>query len=375
MSAKGILAFGGGLLLLAAVVTVINSTSSATEVSITASQPSGSESPSATPTSTPPPPPPTSDPATGDICATEVHYFAVDAPVGSNNFGPTQPSLNVKAATKRLNVKLCSDPLFTATLVAFEKDGLNLDAAEVQSTAMSYVADKATWKNAVDEFQGDIDTMKVINDLHTYQTLGMVPNGELMPTLVRSDQKVVAGEVLVVTFKDGTVRKFRIVCDLQPIEDHFPHVPPPSVVVVTPPPSVVTVTPPPARTTIVPPPQTTTVTPPPARTTIVPPPQTTTATPPPQTTTIVTPSGKTASKAPKPTGGPVVICSYGQHLSRNGECVLNTTSSLAGPTSSSPQGKGDSGPGAVNTTAAPSAPSTISAPSSTAIVTGTVAQR
>lgn len=77
----------------------------------------------------------------------------------------------------------------------------------------------------------------------------------------------------------------------------------------------------------------------------------------------ICPVGKHASQAPKPTGGPVITCSAGEHLSRSSNtCVANAAPSSAPSSSSTNQGKGDSGPGATNTTTAPSASATAPAP-------------
>lgn len=224
MNRRALLPVGGGLLLLAvAFAFVVNS---ATGTSITeAAKNAPSSSSSAPPTSTSPARTTPTSPAPASCTDPSVTYYALQAPVGSNNFGPALGTTDPEAAYKRLQEKMCSgDPLFAATMVAYKADGLKLSADSVTAQAKTYASNKTTWSTAAQDFLNSIESYEVINDPHTYQTLGMVPNGSEVPRLVKSSQKVVAGYVIVLHFDDGTVRQLRLICDLQPVEDTFPNV-------------------------------------------------------------------------------------------------------------------------------------------------------
>lgn len=224
MNRRALLPVGGGLLLLAvAFAFVVNS---ATGTSITeAAKNAPSSSSSAPPTSTSPARTTPTSPAPASCTDPSVTYYALQAPVGSNNFGPALGTTDPEAAYKRLQEKMCSgDPLFAATMVAYKTGGLKLSADNVEAQAKTYASNKTTWSTAAKDFLNSIESYGVVYDPHTYQTLGMVPNGSDTPRLVKSNQKVVAGYVLVLHFNDGTVRQLRLICDLQPVEDTFPNV-------------------------------------------------------------------------------------------------------------------------------------------------------
>lgn len=224
MNRRALLPLGGGLLLLAlAFVVVVNSASGTSVPEAAKNAPSSSSS--ALPTPTSPAPTTSGTPAPAPCTDPQVVYYATQAPVGSNNFGPALSTTDPGAAYKRLEEKMCSgDPLFAATMVAYKADGLKLSADSVTAQAKTYASSKTTWSADAQAFLNSIESYGVVYDPHTYQTLGMVPNGSDAPRLVKSNQKVVAGYVLILHFNDGTVRKLRLICDLQPVEDTFVNV-------------------------------------------------------------------------------------------------------------------------------------------------------
>jgi hypothetical protein len=164
-------------------------------------------------------------PTTG--CGTSVHYTAYDAPAGSNQFGPTATSFTQTSAVKRLGVKLCEDPLFAATMVSFEQQGSNLNAASATALAKAYVANKSQWKSGVKSFNDQVDSYSVDFIGRTYETMRMVPGNtqSVMPALGKVARPVKLGYVLTLHLKDGQTRYLRIVCDLQPSAPNLPKVP------------------------------------------------------------------------------------------------------------------------------------------------------
>lgn len=187
---------------------------------------------------TPPPPPKT--------CSITNVYYADSAPIGSNNFGPTQsvPSSRTISVAQRTTLavnayerlltkmgncatstgKGTGDSLFAATTVAFVQHSLNLVPASAEATGNAYIGNQQkSWITVINNFVKSIKTYTAVYDPHMYQTFGMVPHGSKQPSLVRSTQDVQVGWALVVTFKNGAVREFRIVCDLQPVAEKFPN--------------------------------------------------------------------------------------------------------------------------------------------------------
>lgn len=163
-----------------------------------------------------------------NACGDSVHYAAYDAARGSNTFGPKQDFADVDAATKRLDMKMCQDPLFASTIVSFAKDGVHLDPAQAEATAKAYVGNRQQWSKAVTSLKAKVASYTVENIDAPYESLAMLPKSSKaeMPKLLKVDRPVVLGKVLVLHLKDGSERMLRIICDLQPSAPHFPKVAP-----------------------------------------------------------------------------------------------------------------------------------------------------
>lgn len=157
-------------------------------------------------------------------------YYAEQQPAGTHQFGPNQTNIKDKdAAFKRLQTKMkaCEgDPLFTETVVSYDKSGVNIDAPQTEAAAKVILDNRAKWTPVTKGFFANVEDYWVAYDNHTYETLGMKLNGKnKMPSLVKLQSKVVVGDALFVKMKDGTVLEFRIICDLQPVGHAFKHVP------------------------------------------------------------------------------------------------------------------------------------------------------
>lgn len=314
--------------------------------------------------SQPGPKPSASVSATVDCASTGITaskpFYADLARVGSNQFGPDQNYHDKATALKKLATTMSCDYYIAAVEVDFRASGNKLSVDQVNATAKTYGGSKTTWSNAVYGFLGDIDVAKTYTkyeDKH-YATLGAIPNGTKEPTLFSATPDHAAEWVLVLTFKDGTVREIRIVCLLQPVEISFPNVP------------KCTPTAQNHNCGSTPPPRT------PGCTGTKTncgggggcgnKPCTKTSSPPGCTTC----GGKHQSEAP-PNSKPIAQCGSGKHPDRKtGKCVPNTTSggggsggsgsggSGSGGGSNTNPGQGDSGLGGTNTTTAPKPPTT-----------------
>jgi len=244
-------------------------------------------------------------------CATDPHYYAYDAEPGTHNFGAAISVADAKAGAQRFFTKSYCDPLWFAATLHYKAEGTELDTSKAQSDAQNFLNDRSKWAAAVEDLRNNqIESIELVDAGSVkYASLGMIPgkNPGEMPTLTKFSTQPALGQVLVVKFKDGTVRYFRVVCDLQPAEQEFPKVPQPAVPEKTPsqPPKRITVppsSPPPStpstpvtKTTPSTPGTTTTV---PSTTTTVP---STTTTPSTPETTTTTPSTPTTTTTPSTT--------------------------------------------------------------------------
>lgn len=163
-------------------------------------------------------------------CATSVTYYATQARAGSHNFGPDQQAFSDKDdAMARFKKKMCTDPLFAAVQVKAAQDGQNLDASATQALAREYVRNHSEWKQGVHTFLNDIQSFDLKQYSQHYETLGMVPHGSKVPSLVKMAERVPLSQSLDITLKDGTVLHQRIHCDFQLSAPTIPHVPTPHV--------------------------------------------------------------------------------------------------------------------------------------------------
>lgn|GEM_PF-3342386 len=255
-------------------------------------------------------------------CAAGPHYYAYDAEPGTHNFGAAIQMADAAAGSQRFATKAHCDPLWLATVKAYLQEGSNFDPTTVQDEAKSYVTDHVKWDAAIQEVYGQIDSFELADAGNVqYASLGMVPgnNPNEMPTLTKFGTEPSLGQVLAAKLKNGTVRNFRGICDLQPAEEEFSKVPQPVVPEKTPtlPPKKITVPPSSPPTTTTPPEKTTTPSIPtttttvPSTTTTVPststtttPPTSTTTTPPVTTTTTTPPETTTTTTPPETTTTP-----------------------------------------------------------------------
>lgn len=170
--------------------------------------------------------------AASDSCAStgitaDKPFYADLAPVGSNQFGPSQNYHDKDRAFKMLSTVMNCDSYVAATEVDFRVSGDQLSVDQANTTAKTYGSDKAKWTKAVQGYLGNVNLGKSYTKYENshYATLGMVPNGKKQPTLFSASPDRPAGWVLVLVFKDGTTRELRIACLFQPVSPRFPHVP------------------------------------------------------------------------------------------------------------------------------------------------------
>lgn len=154
-------------------------------------------------------------------------FYADQARADSHQFGPDQNYHDKKTALRTLSTAMSCDYYVAATEVDFKQSGDEISVGQVNATAKTYGGDKKAWSNAVQGFLDSIDVSKSYTKYEhaKYSTLGMIPNGSGQPTLFAATPGHEAGWTLVLTFKDGTVRKLRIPCLFQPEEVNFPNVP------------------------------------------------------------------------------------------------------------------------------------------------------
>ncbi len=247
---------------------------------------------------------PGDDPTTPEApraeCISTPYFFANDAPAGSNRFGPKLVDLSLEAGRGRFDLKLRSDPAFAAVWEdVILHDMVNSTPEFLEARAMEFLSNEGLWCETVGKIYAAIDKMEVQDRSEAYETLLMVPRGNAVPAIRKTERPVPMEHVLVFHLKDGRTEFARYVCDLQPARPQIPGIPPVSVPVPQAPelpPGVTIPEEPPTTTT--PPPVVTTTTRPGVTTTTRP--TTTTTTQP--TTTTTQPRGKVAGDGP--VGGP-----------------------------------------------------------------------
>lgn len=161
-------------------------------------------------------------------CGSPIHFFAYDAPKGSNNFGPTQTSTDLKKVADTFGKVLSTDPAAAASDVLFVRNGSKLSATKAEAKAKSYVKDKKAWCTDVTNAMAKVNNFTVENIAHTFDTLGMIPGKTKndMPRIVKQSAKINIGPALVAHLKDGSTRVFRITCFFQPSNQRFVNVAP-----------------------------------------------------------------------------------------------------------------------------------------------------
>ena len=249
-------------------------------------------------------------PAPPNGCTTTVHYDAYEAPSGSDQFGPNQESHDLAVNVARHASKDCTDPLYAAGDVLFVRDGINASATEIEALAQQYVADHAKWLADVQTMWSQVSSFTAEYVSAGYETMGMMPGAspDVMPSIMKFDHQHALGWARVAHLSNGETRFYRIACDEQFSAPSFPNVP-------------------------------TTVTPPPT-------------TPPTTPTPTTPPSGKHVSERPVP-DAPIVPAPPGGYVDRSGTTHTEPYTPPASTVPPAEVGKGDSGPGAVNTVPSP----------------------
>ena len=237
-------------------------------------------------------------------CISTPYFYANDAPAGSNRFGPELADHSLEAGTARFDLKLRSDPAFAAVwedVILY--DMANATPEWYDTRATDFLGNEDLWCEQVGKINAAIDEMTVDDRMEEYETLLMVPRGDAVPAIRKTERPVPMEHVLVFNLKDGRTEFARYVCDLQPARPKIPGIPPVSVPV-PPAPSL------PPGVTIPP------TTPPPTT-------QPPTTQPPSETTTTTRPSVTTTT-----TPGP--RCPDGSPLPPSGLCPKDPSQSTAG---------------------------------------------
>ncbi len=243
--------------------------------------------------------------------AANVHFYANDTT--GHKFGPEVAVRDADGLKTQFFNELGRDP---ARMEAeAEYMGLySLDPASRVAKIKEYMSNPNLWKQ-------DMDT--IVQKFQTAQKIEVIPftgqyvtdyqqdlNGDGVPEVIVGYEKSMVGQdIMVVTAADGSVFRFKLPCDFQPVTaNQLPtHVAPviPKAPVAQPVPGPNVTVPAPAETTTttpntVPPTTTTTTKKPPTTTTTQKPPTTTTTQKPPTTTTTQKPPTTTTTLAPGP---------------------------------------------------------------------------
>ena len=247
---------------------------------------------------------PTSSPAANTAdCAQNVRFHAYDAPIGSHNWGPSKAYSKSEEAFTAFVAGICEDPFKMAGSTEYYIAGAGMVATKQVAQANRYRADRELWRKDTTRFLGQVAEAQLLYSPKLYNSLGAIPGADRSQTPTPTSwgsQSVEAGQVLVLTMKDGTQLMFRVDCDFQPIIVKefvsIPVVKPPKPAPPTPlcveGPDKGKPVPPNGKC---PPPPTKTETTPPSTSTTTPPPVTTTTTSPPPTTSTTTTSTTTTT--------------------------------------------------------------------------------
>ncbi len=174
---------------------------------------------------------PTTGRPAGTECITTPYFFANGAPTGSNRFGPELTDPSLEAGVARFDLKLRSDPAFAAVWerVILNPDWVNTQPGWYEARATEFLGNEELWCEQVDAIYDAIDKMEVQDRTEAYETLLMVPRGDAVPAIRKTERPVPMEHVLVLRLKDGRTEFARYVCDLQPARPEIPGVPPVSV--------------------------------------------------------------------------------------------------------------------------------------------------
>lgn len=263
-------------------------------------------------------------------CPTGVKYFAYEAQAGTNNMGPVIHLDTIEAGLYRFWTKAVCDPLWLAHAVHFIRYNVELDPAQAEADAKTYLSDPA--KRAAERQFVHSKIVKVTlvdaGDV-SYDSLGMIPgsNPEEMPKLTKFSLQHALGRTLVTELDDGSVRDFRGPCDIQASAPRkFVKVAPPATPEKPPstkiPPKTIT-TPPSTSTT------TTTVT-----TTTTPGTETTKTTPSTSTSTTTSTTGSSTTTTPPSS----TTTTTNSTTSSTTSTTTTTTSPPSSTTTTSPKG-------------------------------------
>lgn len=237
-------------------------------------------------------------------CISTPYFYANDAPAGSNRFGPGIKDPSVEAGLARFDLKLRSDAAFAAVwedVILY--DMANATPEWYETRATDFLGNEDLWCEQVGKIYAAIDEMTVEDRSEAYETLLMVPRGDAVPAIRKTERPVPMEHVLVIHLKDGRTEFARYVCDLQPARPKIPGIPVVSVPVSPAPPLPPGVTIPPTT------PRPPTTEPPTTR-------------PPSDTTTTTRPSVT-------PTTRPVPRCPDGTPLPPSGVCPKHPSQSTA----------------------------------------------
>jgi hypothetical protein len=169
-------------------------------------------------------------------CPTQ--FYAYKAPAGSHQFGPDQDALITEAATslkgaepdvhKTFDKVRGCDPLIAAAVHEFVLRGRNIDPTATRNLALAYQQDRKAWSKDNTWVNNQVASYSVDFSNQKYATLAMRPGSDssVMPTLFKVDRSVSVEYNFTLHLKNGTIRKFRLICLFQPVEEKFPHMPP-----------------------------------------------------------------------------------------------------------------------------------------------------
>lgn len=167
----------------------------------------------------------------GGVCPGEVHYFAEDAPPGSNFFGPATEGEAVKKLLEELHDRRCLDPALVvgdaidAQLPGFDR--LNGDEA-IAAKIREVRDDRELWRDTIAtlEDQEEEADVEVTSMSGSYQTLYMVVGETDVPLIRQAAPDRPSYDVLRFSLPDGDVRNYKLDCGFQPVDQEFPGVPP-----------------------------------------------------------------------------------------------------------------------------------------------------
>ncbi len=174
---------------------------------------------------------------TADVCASSVHFYANDAPTGSNFFGPAADG-NVGQLKEELHTRRCADPaLVVAHAHTWGIPGFTeLSGDEAFAAKTRAVASKPpVWRAIVAQMEalesGSIASVEMMSG--PYETLYMLTGVTDVPSIRKAAPDRPEFAVIRFSRPDGYTVDLKIDCGFQPVAQEFPGIPPVS----SPPPS------------------------------------------------------------------------------------------------------------------------------------------